>query len=114
MTMNIFNPHARKQYFLNINFGKVKNKTEVIEKLQVLPEEIDKAEKSGLIEPKMAAQVKDELNQAIIQVKEPEANQKKAVVHLKSAISLLKGITTATGLIEVLIKAVEAVQKFIK
>jgi len=97
----------------DINFNSAESKDDVIRELRKLLEEVTKAAKSGAIKDEVAVDLEAEVKKAVIQAEKPEPNKKSILEYLATAKELVEGLTSATGLITVLIQATEAVRRLL-
>ena len=113
--MTTFNQRGQKingnQY--NIGGNSVINIGEVPNALQLLIQEIEHAEKNGSLTPETATGAKGEVQDAIAEAKKPEPNSKLIVGKLNGAKALIEGLASATGLVKVLVEAVDMVRRLI-
>jgi len=96
----------------DINFGAVQNRLEVIDQLEKLQTEVNKATEQGALDEEVAVDVEGKLKKAVIQAKKPEPDKKTILARLNEAKVLLEGVAAAGGMITALVQAAEAVQKF--
>jgi len=113
--MTTFNQNGQRisgnQY--NIGGDSIINIGQISNMLQLLIPEIENTEREGSITSETAANVKNEVERAIIESKKSDPNTKMIVEKLNGAKALIEGLASAGGLVKIIIEATEMVRKFI-
>jgi len=95
----------------NINFGAVQSKDHVVAELQKLQAEVRKAAQAGALDDEIAIDVETEIKKAALQTQKPEPDKGQTISFLDRATALLRGITSAAGLVTGLTQAVEMIRR---
>ena len=106
--------HVTYQYNAagDINFGAVQNKLDVIQQLEKLQAEVNKAAAEGALDEETATDAEYQLKKAVQQAKKPEPDKKTVLDHLTEAKAAIEGVAAATGLVTALLQAAEVVRNF--
>ena len=96
----------------NINFGSIQDKSEVVNELRKLLDEISKANTAGVINQETAIDIEANVKKVIVQAEKNEPDKSIMLDHLEQAKLLLDGLISATSLVTALIQAAEIVRKF--
>ncbi len=95
-----------------IHFGSATNREEVIADIEKLKVQVEKLlAKSGANE-ETVTDAKYQMEKAVQQSKNPEADRNKVLEYLDGAKKLISGLAEAGILVKVFIEAAQAVQKF--
>jgi hypothetical protein len=96
----------------DINFGAVQNRLDLVGELGKLQGEMTKARQAGVFDEEVATDAEYQLTKAVQEAKKPAPDKQTLLGHLGSAKTLVEGVAAAGGLVTVLTKAVEVVQRF--
>ena len=94
-----------------INFGNVSNRADFARQVDNLSSEISRAQDLKAIDPKVAAQAVNAVNEASANAKSSEPDKSKIVSLLETAGNLVKGATALGGLYMGITKAIEVAHK---
>lgn len=92
----------------NTYFGQVENKAAVVQGLEQLRAEVEKATEQGALPEEIGTDVAYQTTKALQLAKKPDGDKKTLLNHIESATKLLTG---ATGVAQALPGMVEAFQK---
>jgi hypothetical protein len=106
--------HVTYQYNAagDINFGAVQNKMDVIQQLEKLQAEVNKAAKEGALDEETATDAEYQIKKAVQQAKKPAPDKKTVLDHLNEAKAAIEGVAAAAGLVTALMQAAEVVRNF--
>jgi hypothetical protein len=93
-------------------FANAQNQADVVKVLEKLLKGINQAAEEGQLEEDTAVDVESNLKKAITRAKKPKPDKTGIIGYLNSAKGLIEGVTSVSGLVTAVTKAVEAVQKF--
>ena len=96
----------------SINFGVIKQKSEVADELTKLLNVLDSLIQKGIISTEIASNAKVELQSAIAETQKSEPVSNKIIDKINNAKALIEGIASAGGLVKILVEAADIVRKF--
>lgn len=113
--MTVFDQRGQKvnyQYNAagNINFDSVQNRMELIRELEKFKAELSEAGAAGAIDGEIVTDAEYQITKAIQQSQKLEPNKQTILDHIKTATTLIGGISTAAGMVTSLVKAAELVR----
>lgn len=94
----------------DMTFGHVQSSEDLLDILEQLRGQIAQARAGGVIDNDTATDTQYHMTKAIDQMKKPDPDKKTVVDHLSMAKSLLETVTAASGLVPILIQAIQAIQ----
>ncbi len=95
----------------DINFGAIQTRAELIAELEKLIGEINTAASAKAIDTELATDVEYQVTKAAQQAKKPEPDKKGILDHLATAMKLIEGVTTASGMVTAIAQAIQLVQR---
>jgi hypothetical protein len=105
--LNVSGNYVAGDFFTN-----ARNPTDVVKELEKLPTLVTQAADKGDLDEDVAVDVKSNLKKAITRAKKPEPDKTGIIAYLNSAKGLIESMTSVSGLVTAVTKAVEAVRKF--
>jgi hypothetical protein len=95
-----------------IKFAEVNEKSELPFELSKVITVLREAETRGVIDAKTASESEKKVAESIDEIRKPEPNVRDVIEKLNGAKTLIEGLTSAGGLVKMLIEAAEMVRKF--
>ncbi len=114
--MTVFDQRGQKVNYQynsagNINFESVQNRVDLVGELEKLKLEIGKAGEAEVIDADIVTDAEYQLTKAIQQSKKSEPDKSKILDHLTEANKLIEGVSSATGIVAGIMKAIEFAQQ---
>jgi len=95
----------------DIHFSAVQTSADLVTELEKLKQQIAQATESGILPEETATDADYQVTKALQQAKKPEPEKKTLLDHLTTTKALLDNIAAASGLVTVVVGAIQGVQK---
>jgi hypothetical protein len=95
----------------DFNFDSIQNKSDASSELQKLLPEIHKAVQNETIKPENAIDIEAIIKKAVIEAQKQDANPTVILDYLDKAKSLIESLTSATGFVSILVKAINMIRR---
>lgn len=109
------NQHVNYQFNAagDINLGAVQNRSEFINQLELIKQELSKALAGQVISELTESKAKTQILEAIEEAKKPEPDKNSLLAYLWQATDYLKDITAIAGIVDAITKAYKWVESFL-
>jgi len=107
------NQKVKRQYNASgdINFGSAQNNAELLNEFKKLQNELRNAIAEGESKHDLPTDIEEKIKEVIKQIESPKPDKKSILEHLQEAQALIGGVTSATGLIKMLVEAAEVIRR---